>query len=302
MYKNEYSSLVEFLAAKKSVDDRSLNRIVWDAMLNNLKQIRHPHIIEIGSGTGAMLTRLLDSVPNNFQVYTAIDRDPVLMNESRKNIMKWASENSADFRDNILTTERGNIKLNFVTDDIENFLKENVNKKGYDLLIANAFLDLVNIPEVLPGLFGMLKKGSLFYFSINYDGRTDIEPVIDQELDAKIIELYHKTMDQRIINGVKCCTRYSGLLLFREILKNKGMVMEAGSSDWCVFPFENKYRFSEGYFLHYIIGTIKNALHNDPSLSAEMLDEWITRRHQQVDRGELVFITHQLDLLGKTNG
>ena len=106
-------------------------------------------------------------------------------------------------------------------------------------------------------------------------------------------------MDQRIINGVECCTRYSGLLLFREIVKNKGIVLEAGSSDWCVFPYENQYRFTEGYFLHYIISTIKNALGNEPSLSAEILDEWTNKRHQQVDRGELVFITHQLDLFGK---
>ena len=299
MSKNEYNSLIEFLAAKKSVDDRSLNKNVWDAMLKNLAQIRHPQIIEIGSGTGTMLTRLLEAVPPNFTAYTAIDREQQLINESRKNLEKWAFENNASYTDNILTTESGKIIVDFVTDDIDNFLEKNGDKKGYDLLIANAFLDLVDIPRILPGLFGIIKPGGMFYFSINYDGRTDIEPVIDQELDAKIIELYHKTMDQRVINGIKCCTRYSGLLLFREIVNNKGMVMEAGSSDWCVFPYENKYRFNEGYFLHYIISTIKNALCNEPSLSAEMLDEWITRRHQQVDRGELVFITHQLDFFGK---
>jgi SAM-dependent methyltransferase len=296
---NEYTSLVEFLAAKKSVDDRSLNKNVWDAMLKNLQGTGHAEIIEIGCGTGTMLTRLLDSAPPRFGSYTALDWEQVNINESRKNLEKWAIENNAVYKGNVLTTENGKIIIDFLTDDIDNFLKRG-DKKDYDLVIANAFLDLVNIPEILPGLFGILKKGGMYYFSINYDGRTDIEPVIDQELDAEIIELYHKTMDQRIINGVACCTRYSALLLFREILKNRGMVMEAGSSDWCVFPYENGYRFSEDYFLHYIISTIQHALQNEPSLSAEILDGWTNKRHQQVDRGELALITHQMDFFGNT--
>jgi SAM-dependent methyltransferase len=299
MSKNEYSSLVEFLAAKKSVDDRALNKNVWNAMIQNLAQIRHPQIIEIGSGTGTMLTRLLDTVPPNFTTYTAIDREQLLINESRKNLGKWASVNNAVYRDNILTLESGKILVDFVTEDIDTFLKKKGDRKGYDLLIANAFLDLVDIPGILPRLFGILKAGGMFYFSINYDGRTDIEPVIDPELDLKIIELYHKTMDQRIINGVTCCSRHSGLLLSREIVKNKGILLEVGGSDWCVFPSENKYRLEEGYFLHYIINTIKNALCNEPSLSAKVLDEWINKRHKQVDRGELAFIAHQLDFFGK---
>jgi SAM-dependent methyltransferase len=296
---NEYSSLPEFLASKKSVDDRSLNKNVWDAMLMHLKLNGHLQIIEIGSGTGTMLTRLLDSGYLTFSSYTSIDRDPALISEAKKHIEKWALKNKAGYNENILSTQTAKIKLDFVTDDIENFLKRNGNKKSYDLLIANAFLDLANIPEILPELFATLTSKGMFYFSINYDGRTDIEPVIDKELDAEIIELYHKTMDQRVVNGVKCCTRYSALLLIREILKNKGMIIEAGSSDWCVFPSENRYRCREDYFLHFIIDAIKNALHNELSLSKERLGEWINKRHQQVDRGEMIFIAHQLDLFGQ---
>jgi SAM-dependent methyltransferase len=298
MDKIDYSSLLEFLASKKSVDDRSLNKNVWDAMLKNLKQIGHPEIIEIGSGTGTMLTRLLDTGPPYFSAYTAVDRDPLLISESKKNAEKWALKNKAVYTHDLLRLEGAEIKLDFVTGDIENFLERNAIKKSHDLLIANAFLDLVNIPEILPGLFGTLTGKGMFYFSINYDGRTDIEPVIDKELDAEIIELYHKTVDQRLIKGVKCCTRYSGLLLFNEIIKNKGVIVEVGSSDWCVFPRDNKYRFREDYFLHYIIDTIENALYNEPSLSREILLQWINKRHQQIDRGELIFITHQLDLFG----
>ena len=157
--------MVEFLAAKKSVDDRSLNKSVWDAMLKNLSRNRASQVIEIGSGTGTMLTRMLDAVPPNFTAYTAIDREQVFINESRNNLEIWASENNAVYKDNILTTESSKkIIIDFVTDDIDTYLKRKGDKKEFDLLIANAFLDLVDIPGILPGLFGILRAGGMFYF------------------------------------------------------------------------------------------------------------------------------------------
>jgi hypothetical protein len=69
------------------------------------------------------------------------------------------------------------------------------------VLIANAFLDLIDVPATLPALLSLLKPGGLFYFTITFDGATIIQPEIDSALDAQIEALYHETMDRRVIGG-----------------------------------------------------------------------------------------------------
>ena len=45
-----------------------------------------------------------------------------------------------------------------------------------DVLIANAVLDLVDVPAVLPGLLRLLVPGGVYWFTINYDGESIFEP------------------------------------------------------------------------------------------------------------------------------
>ena len=56
-------------------------------------------------------------------------------------------------------------------------------------VIAHAFLDLLPMPESLPKLFSLTEN--LAWLTVNFDGVTSLEPVIDPELDAKIERLYH---------------------------------------------------------------------------------------------------------------
>jgi hypothetical protein len=44
------------------------------------------------------------------------------------------------------------------------------------------------------------------------------------------------------------------------------------------------------------------ALRNHPALEQVRFDRWITERHAQIERGELVYIAHQLDFLGQVKG
>jgi hypothetical protein len=76
-------------------------------------------------------------------------------------------------------------------------------------------------------------------------------------------------------------------------------VLAAGSSDWVVFSGANGYPADEAYFLHHIIHTIGMALTGHPDLDAQRLDSWVAQRHAQIDQGALVYIAHQLDVLGR---
>jgi hypothetical protein len=185
------------------------------------------------------------------------------------------------------------------TGDLFEFLAKAGPLSGVDLLLAHAFMDLVDIPSTLPQFSATLRPGALLYFTINFDGATILEPTIDRAFDAHIEEVYHRTMDERITNGKPSGDRYTGRHLFHN-MKTAGIhTLDAGSSDWVVFPHHGIYPHDEAYFLHFIINTMYGALRDHPAIDALRFQEWISTRHSQVERGELVYIAHQLDYLGE---
>jgi len=77
-------------------------------------------------------------------------------------------------------------------------------------------------------------------------------------------------------------------------------IIEAGSSDWVVYPAARGYCADEAYFLHFIIDTLQSALENHEALATrrEPFSEWIALRHRQIQANQLVYIAHQLDFVG----
>jgi hypothetical protein len=186
--------------------------------------------------------------------------------------------------------------------DVFDFVIRERDRRGWDMLIAHAFLDLVDVPQTLPLLFDLLAPGGLFYFTINFDGETILEPPLEPALDERVIRLYHETMDERMINERPSGDRYTGRHLFNNIPSAGGEILAAGSSDWVVYPQKGSYPADEAYFLHFIMGTIKEALTGHPQLDARRFAGWIDRRHKQIDAGSLVYVAHQLDFFGRVEG
>jgi hypothetical protein len=75
--------------------------------------------------------------------------------------------------------------------------------------------------------------------------------------------------------------------------------LDAGSSDWVVIPHHGVYPADEGYFLHFIVNIMYGALRNHPDLDQLQFEQWIAKRHAQVEAGELIYIAHQMDYLGE---
>ncbi|MFL6095158.1 MAG: hypothetical protein ACJ71Y_06880, partial [Blastococcus sp.] len=71
-----------YLAAKKTVDDRALNRSVL-AELRRLMPRGEPRILEIGAGLGTMVARLLEWQVVTAGEYVLLDVDPRLLRDSR---------------------------------------------------------------------------------------------------------------------------------------------------------------------------------------------------------------------------
>ena len=198
----------------------------------------------------------------------------------------------------LFSTPAQEVRVTFEAADLFDFLDREPGKSAWDLLVAHAVLDLIDLPTALPRLLSRLAPGGLFYFSLNFDGVTAFEPPIDPDLDALIEALYHHTMDTRRCRGRPSGSSRTGRRLFGSLKAAGARVVAAGSSDWVVFPGPDGYPGDEAYFLHWIIDTIDRALNGHPELDRGRFQAWIAQRHRQIEAAELTYIAHQLDVLG----
>ena len=249
----DYQSFTRYLAAKKSVDDRALNHHVWESLRqrvdHHLATTNSPfQVLEIGAGIGTMVERALQwglfAAQRHGVHYTAVDS---------------AAENIAAAHAR-LTSPAPWLHLTLLQADVHDLVHDAAHASRYDLLIANAFLDLVDAPALLPRLAHLLRPGGLAYFTINFDGATLLEPEIDPVLDRTIEEAYHRTMDTRQIDGLPSGDSRTGRHLFAHLPHGGFRILDAGSSDWVVFAVDGFYPADEAFFLHWIVATLHGAL------------------------------------------
>jgi SAM-dependent methyltransferase len=299
-------SFTQYLAAKKSVDDRALNRHVWQSLVRAIPDAvpENPlRVLEVGAGIGTMLERLLDWGLLTHAAYTAIDADSDSIDMAHNRLPSWAASNGFGVEEDQgrLYIQRGerSALLELEAVDLFDFVGRERGHRAWDLLIAHAFLDLMNIPIVLPSLFSLIRRGGLFYFTLVFDGDTIFQPELDPALDGQIETLYHQTMDQRVLDGNPSGDSRSGRHLFSHLRTDDVELLDVGSSDWVVFAGPEGYHADEAYFLHFIVHTVDTALKGHPDLDAARFADWIEQRHAQIERGVLVYIAHQLDFLGR---
>jgi hypothetical protein len=288
----EYS-FPHYLLSKQSVDDRAINKDVLNTLKANLASAPID-IIEIGAGIGTMLTRLINWKLFTHANYLIIDEMAENIEYASAWIPQWAEstglgvERIAQSQLRVFDATR-DIHIQFQQADIFEFIKKNPPK--HDLLIAHAVLDLFPMPESLPKLFSLTKN--LAWFTVNFDGVTTFEPTIDAALDEKIEKLYHRSMDTRPTGG----DSKSGRHLFGHLKNAKAEILAAGASDWVVYAEHEKYPADEAYFLNFILHFFEESLGNHPELNANEFADWLKERRAQIERGDLVYIAHQMDFL-----
>jgi SAM-dependent methyltransferase len=296
-------SFTRYLAAKKALDDRSLNRHVREALARAVKGRRDPaplRVLEVGCGIGTMIERLLDWGLLSQAVYTAIDAEPENLAAARERLGGVAPAPGAAVgkAGHLLIQNQAQVLVELEAVDLARFIKREKGRASWDLLIAHAFLDLLDLSGTLPPMFSLLREGGMFYFTLNFDGATILEPPLDPDLDRQIEALYHGAMDQCRVDGHPSGDSRTGRRLFRHLAAAGARVLAAGSSDWVVFPDQDGYPGDEAYFLHFIIETMRRALKGHPRLNAGRFRDWIEARHRQIEEGRLIYIAHQLDFFG----
>jgi hypothetical protein len=289
-----------YLAAKTTVDDRALNRHVL-AELCRLMPAGAPRVLEIGAGLGTMVARLMDWGAVGGGEYILLDADRQLLDCSRRWLCDWAA--GRGLRSDLLPDglRVGDLRVRLVHAELGRYL-EAAHGAQADVLVANAVLDLVDLPAVLPGLLRLLVPGGVYWFTINYDGESIFEP--GHPHDDQIMRAYHRDMDERFRYGRPAGESRTGRRLFHYLRAAGAPTLAAGSSDWVVSAdADGNYPGDEAYFLRSILNTIQNALRNrqDRVEPADLAD-WLAERGRQLATGELVYIAHQLDFTGRSRG
>ncbi|MCS6828303.1 MAG: SAM-dependent methyltransferase [Caldilinea sp.] len=290
----QIDAFIRYLTAKRTVDDRSLNRVVWSQLVDAVRKrqatlTRPLRVLEVGAGVGAMVDRVLEwrlFDPDAGGVeYTLLDCEPTLLAVAQEQL----SEPPAWLR------------LAYAPINVFEYVEQRTKyptAPRYDLLLAHAFLDLLDLPTALPLLRSLLTDDGLFYFTINFDGATLLEPTIDPAFDAAVEAAYHRTMDERIVDGRPSGDSCTGRHLFTQLPAAGFEIRSAGASDWVVHAVNGRYPAEEAYFLHSIVDMMHAALSNDSTLDLSRFEAWIAQRHAQIERGEMVYIAHQLDFFG----
>ncbi|MFW5796202.1 MAG: class I SAM-dependent methyltransferase [Alkalispirochaeta sp.] len=275
----------EYLEAKRRIDDRSINRRVWDRFLRMSERVASEvaglRVAELGAGSGTMIDRLEEwgwfagvargSAGITYHAYEVND-EPLPLLQRRL----AAAKERALIADALA-----------VSGDLRTVLID----EPYDIIIAHALIDLFP-PEDLPRILDRFaRSGTIIYASIVFDGTTHFEPELDRDLDREILGAYHRSM--------------SGGFARRHIvgLTDAGYtVVDAGSSDWVVVPRRSGFRREEKTLIATILDMLTSSVgamtdRGETQFSRDDLASWVARRREQAAQGSLCFEAHQLDLV-----
>jgi hypothetical protein len=260
-----------------------------------------PQVLEVGAGLGTMVARLMDWGVVGTGEYILLDADRQLLDHSRRWLHDWAA--ARGLRSDLLPDglQVGDLRVRLEHAELGRYL-ETAHGAPADVLIANAVLDLVDVPAILPGLLRLLVPGGVYWLTINYDGESIFAP--GHPHDDQVMQAYHRDMDERVRYGRPAGDSRTGRRLFHYLRAAGAPALAAGSSDWVVSAGpDGNYPGDEAYFLRSILSTIQNALRSrQDRVEPADLANWLAVRGRQLAAGELVYIAHQLDFVGRSPG
>ncbi|HEX6444456.1 MAG TPA: hypothetical protein VF053_05155 [Streptosporangiales bacterium] len=284
-----------YLTAKRSVDDRALNRQVLDEMCRMLPA-GPLRLLEIGAGLGTMVARLYEWDVVRRGEYTLLDVDGGLLQDSAEWLGAWATARGIGVESLPDGLRLGELRVRLVEAELGDYLNAHRGEPA-EVLTANAFLDLVDVPAVLPGLFRLLVPGGVYWFTLNYDGESIFQP--EHPGDEQVIRAYHRDMDARVRYGRPAGESRAGRHLFHHLRAAGAPPLASGPSDWVVHAGpDGSYQHDEAYFLDAILQTVEDALTD--AVDAALLADWLAVRRRQLADGELLYIAHQLDFVGRS--
>lgn len=293
--------LTEFLQAKFPLDQRSLNPDVWNVFIEITADFNQLNLLDVGTGTGSMLRRLIQTPHSGILSLTGLDQEAELLNIADVEIADILSQNDFKLKRErqtlIASKQQDLVKFIPVCAPLSEFAST---PESYHVITAHAFMDLVPLAHTLTHFMGWLKPGGLFYSTINYDKETVIfPPYQDTDLEERILMEYDNSMERRRISGLAAGGARCGRRLYQTIQHTGFAILAYGSSDWNIVPNNGNYRNDDHVILRYLLQWIFSEAEKNRSIDATNLNHWFQYRLQQLAERQLGIIIHQLDILAQ---
>ena len=295
-------AFTEYLNAKFTLDDRSLNPIAYDSLLSTLKGKNRLRWLDIGTGTGAMIHRLVEasSITNIDAVGLDHDQD-ILASAAHTTTRRLQGQGYTIANHGQIIhacSDRRSLNLEFVCQNIGSPSSKLQNT--FDLVTAHAFMDVVPLMATATLIADYLVEGGLFYSTLNYDGGTTFFPVYkDSVFERIILSHYDQSMENRRVDGQVTGGAYSGRRLVSTLQDNGFDIIAYGSSDWNITPVRGQYLDQDATCITVLLDMILGEATHLPALNPEKLNAWYQDRMQRVEQQQLGLIIHQLDVLAR---
>ena len=273
-----------YLESKRSVDERARSPRVRDRLLAALPEA--PRVVEAGCGTGVTVPTLLEWGVDA-ATYLGIDSDPGVVDFARAVRPRELRRRGYDARVADGTLSVGDLTAAFEIGDALAALRA---ASEADLVVAQAFADLVDPGALIDAAESALRPGGLAYLPITFDGGSIFQP--DHPADRAVERAYHAAIDTRPDRDV-----HAGRHLADLCRRRAGTLLAIESSDWIVRPRGHGYPADESYFLERILDFVADALSN---ADVDRGRDWLESRRRQLRGGELIYVAHQYDLLYRT--
>lgn len=323
-----------YLQAKRSIDDRALNKDVFEEFctaLNDVQEKSRLRIVDIGAGTGAMLHRLLDRsdlfAGYSAVEYTMVDVKADVLHLARKLLYDTSTEilssttrsptlnDSSSVHHLGLVAQSQNpedviipgspvVTVQFRQADALSFLLKH--SGSFDAVIAAAFLDLISLDITVPIIrksMDSCSKLCAFYFPITFDSTTILSPLTHDEkpIHANIMQNFHESMGYGVVSGRKVSRACSGRHLSEAVVNAGGIVRSEGKSVWNITPSSGAYPADERYFLECILSFIESTVSDsfqDKIIYKKLAGDFLKARRKQVENAHLCYEAHNFDVCG----
>lgn len=292
----------DYLDIKAALDDRSLNPAVRAAFHDALRGREWLACLDLGTGAGASLWRLLNANLAASLSITAVDRDADLLALAfRRTLVLFRARGYevATSGDLSLRARRADrqIAIDFVHADSREFDPRSEMGR-FDAVMAQESLDFLALDTLADRIGRWLKPKGVFYATLNYQGGTCLFPSYrDPEAEAGILAAYEAALERRW--GRDGDEVEPGQRLY-DALQNGGFeVVAYGSSDWNLSPVRRAYRDQAGLCLATLLEMVRDEVARSGTVPASALGAWYVGRLQDVEHCKLGLIVRQLDLLAQ---
>lgn len=261
-------------------------------VLSHFHERRFIGILDVGAGLGAN-TRYYGGLLACDQEWILVEEDPSLARTCLSDLTRWAESNGWDYRPLPEGLEiRGRdkrIMIHLVETSICN-VGGLVDLSSVDLATANAVFDLLSEGQLTSFLSELCCFGIPIFATMNYRSMR-FQP--QQERDAAYIGVYERHMQRP--RDVGCAVGRDCSDMMITCLEGMGYEVRSGSSTWIITSADRKMLRS---MLAFMGGAISEMV--PASTEGAKLDQWISGKLDQADKGRLQLRVEHMDIFGRS--